>query len=205
MVPFSVIRIAEAQIAPAARCLIRAFFSDPFFTHIFPDPNGHLEALDVYFQASIRAGRLFEAVYTTTGASYGVAVWSAPSQALSPNQTAQVGLDRLPVFFGEAAYRRYQNMCDYLLALRNRDMPSPHWYLSILGVDPQHQGGGIGYALMQPVLAQADATGIPCYLETFKDDNLAFYRRCGFMPVVTDVEPESRLPFWTLRRDPQAV
>lgn len=201
----SVTRIAESQIVPAGRLLIKAFFDDPFFTYVFPDPNEHMEALDFYFQASIRAGRLFEAVYITSGAPQGVAVWGAPSQAFTPEQAAQVGLNRFPAFFGEAAYQRYQNMCIDLLALRNRDMPSPHWYLSILGVDPLHQGKGIGRALMQPVLDQADATGIPCYLETFKDNNLAFYRRCGFMPVVAGVEPESRLPFWTLRRDPQAV
>ena len=201
----SVTRIAESQIVPAGRLLIKAFFDDPFFTYVFPDPNEHMEALDFYFQASIRAGRLFEAVYTTSGAPQGVAVWGAPSQALTPGQAAQVGLNRFPAFFGEAAYQRYKHMCDYLMTLRNRDMPSPHWYLSILGVDPQHQGSGIGRVLMQPVLAEADATGVPCYLETFKDNNLAFYRRCGFTILFTGIEPDSRLPFWTLRRPSQAV
>jgi len=205
VVSFSVTRIPESQIVLAGRLLIKAFFDDPFFTYIFPDPNAHIEALDFYFQASIRAGRLFEAVYTTSGVPYGVAVWGTPSQALTPEQTAQAGLNRFPALFGEAAYQRYQRMCDYLMALRNRDMPSLHWYLSILGVDPEHQGKGIGHVLMQPVLTQADATGVPCYLETFKDDNLAFYRRCGFAILFTGVEPDSRLPFWTLRRTPQRL
>ena len=33
----------------------------------------------------------------------------------------------------------------------------PHWYLAIMGVDPQWQGKGIGSKLMQPALETLDA------------------------------------------------
>ena len=55
-----------------------------------------------------------------------------------------------------------------------------HWYLSLLGVDPPHQGGGIGWALLSSWLESVDRAGMPSYLETDREENLAFYGRAGF-------------------------
>ena len=58
--------------------------------------------------------------------------------------------------------------------------PHWHWYLVLLGVDPPRQGGGIGSALLAPVLARADEGKLPVYLETANPGNLAFYQKRGF-------------------------
>ena len=42
------------------------------------------------------------------------------------------------------------------------------------------QGRGVGSALLEPALARADGEGMPCYLETQKEENLSFYARHGF-------------------------
>ena len=75
---------------------------------------------------------------------------------------------------------------------------TPHWYLSSLGVRPEVRGRGLGRALLGELLARADADGRPCYLETDKPENLAFYEPAGFR-----VERESRIldvPIWHMRR-----
>lgn len=56
----------------------------------------------------------------------------------------------------------------------------PHWYLSLVGVDPPHQGQGIGRALLSSWLDSVDRTGMPSYLETDREQNLAFYGQAGF-------------------------
>ena len=56
----------------------------------------------------------------------------------------------------------------------------PHYYLSVLGTDPDQQGGGIGSALLAPVLDRCDADGVAAYLESSKESNVAFYARHGF-------------------------
>ena len=56
----------------------------------------------------------------------------------------------------------------------------PHWYLAVLGTDPSFQRTGAGTALLEPVLARVDAEGLPAYLETQKEANLAWYGRFGF-------------------------
>jgi len=42
----------------------------------------------------------------------------------------------------------------------------PHYYLSVLGVDPGSQGRGVGSALLAPGLGLCDREGVPAYLET---------------------------------------
>ena len=56
---------------------------------------------------------------------------------------------------------------------------------------------------MEPVLARADAAGIPCYLETQYGRNLSFYEKYGFEVVEEGVVPNSSLRFWSMLRTPQ--
>jgi ribosomal protein S18 acetylase RimI-like enzyme len=56
----------------------------------------------------------------------------------------------------------------------------PHWYLSVLGVDPPSQRGGLGSALLEAFLGRVDRDAAPAYLETDRTENLPFYQRVGF-------------------------
>jgi ribosomal protein S18 acetylase RimI-like enzyme len=56
----------------------------------------------------------------------------------------------------------------------------PHWYLSMLGVDPACQGRGYGSALLKAGLARCDADGLPAYLESSNPKNIPLYERFGF-------------------------
>jgi hypothetical protein len=59
----------------------------------------------------------------------------------------------------------------------------------------------LGSALLAPVLLQADQAGLSCYLETFEQKNLLFYQRHGFEIVFAQIEPESNVPFWMMKRE----
>ncbi len=71
----------------------------------------------------------------------------------------------------------------------------------MLGVDPERQGQGIGGQIIAPVLERADRDGLPCYLETMKERNVAFYQKHGFEVVVDDVF-KGELHYWTMKRPP---
>lgn len=79
----------------------------------------------------------------------------------------------------------------------------PHYYLFAIGVRPQHQGKGLGRALMEGPLARCDAERVPAYLESSKASNVPFYRSLGF-----EVTEELRLPLggpsmWPMWRMPK--
>jgi ribosomal protein S18 acetylase RimI-like enzyme len=148
--------------------------------------------------------RKYGEAYTTAGKIEGAALWLAPGNY--PESMVQMilsGLGLAPLRFGLGAFRRLMASQGHYERLHKRDVPSRHWYLPTLGVDPARQGQGIGGALLQPVLARADAEGLWCYLETEKEKNVPFYRRHGF-----EVAAEGDLPgdgphFWTMRRKAQ--
>ena len=78
---------------------------------------------------------------------------------------ARMGLIAAPRRLGIRGFARMLQVSTEWEHLQKLE-PSHHWYLMILGVVPADQGRGIGGALMQPVLEEADREGVPCYLET---------------------------------------
>jgi ribosomal protein S18 acetylase RimI-like enzyme len=56
----------------------------------------------------------------------------------------------------------------------------PHWYLPMIGVDPAHQGEGVGAALMTEALKAVDRDGLIAYLESSNPRNISLYQRYGF-------------------------
>ena len=75
----------------------------------------------------------------------------------------------------------------------------PHYYLAVLGTDPDEQGRGIGSALIQPVLETCDRDEVPAYLESSKERNIDFYARHGFRVTDELVLPDM-LPHDSFRR-----
>ena len=74
----------------------------------------------------------------------------------------------------------------------------PHWYLSLLGVEPSLQARGLGSELLRHWLSQVDREPAAIYLETDVESNCVFYEREGFA-----VENEIQLlgvPLWCMAR-----
>jgi len=56
----------------------------------------------------------------------------------------------------------------------------PHYYISVVAVDPASQGQGLGGLLMRFVSKLADEKGLMCYLEAAGEKNPAIYKRYGY-------------------------
>jgi GNAT superfamily N-acetyltransferase len=149
-----------------------AFASDPPARWVFPDAAPYLRDFPVFVRALGGAAIAHRTAYVNHDCS-GAALWLAPD----------VGPD-------EQALMRFIDDCvppdkqpDMLAVIDDmvRYHPDePHWYLPFVGVEPAHQGQGIGAVLLRPVLAECDAAGLPAYLESSNPKNLPFYRRLGF-------------------------
>lgn len=77
----------------------------------------------------------------------------------------------------------------------------PHVTVATVGVRPDHQGRGIATALIQSAFDIARALGVPVYLETSSESNVALYRRLGF-EVIGQVRVAQDGPFvWAMCHD----
>jgi ribosomal protein S18 acetylase RimI-like enzyme len=77
-----------------------------------------------------------------------------------------------------------------------------HWYLFILGTEQAVQGRGLGSALLAQVLARVDVDGMPVYLESSSERNLALYGRHGF-EVTSEVAIPGGPRVWPMWREPR--
>ena len=104
--------------------------------------------------------------------------------------------------FGEQGCASYDSIVDYMSERTRTVVGSDAWYLSIVAVAPQEQARGLGSHLLAPTLAEADAIGRPCYLETFNARSLRFYERVGFVTRAEFDEPTTRAQYTVMVRTP---
>jgi ribosomal protein S18 acetylase RimI-like enzyme len=77
-----------------------------------------------------------------------------------------------------------------------------HWYLFILGTEQAAQGRGLGSALLAQMLARVDTDGMPVYLESSNERNLALYGRYGF-ETTSQVAIPGGPRIWPMWREPR--
>jgi GNAT superfamily N-acetyltransferase len=77
--------------------------------------------------------------------------------------------------------------------------PEPLWILDHIGVDPRHQGLGVGAALIEFGLERARHEGVGAFLETGTERNVDYYRRFGFEVVAQGSVPGDGIPLWFMQ------
>jgi ribosomal protein S18 acetylase RimI-like enzyme len=199
------LRRAEAGDVPVlVRVLARAFDSDPFINWLVRQDERRSTRIEWAFEVMLR--RMSSELNETHTSSElgGAAVWRRPGE-LKLSFGQQLAL--LPAFaqgMGWGRVPRFLRMLQHMEGLHDRLVPEPHFYLFVLGVEPEQQGRGLGTRLLAPVLARCDAEGRRAYLETARADNIPFYVRQGFE--VADVVARPAWPkLWLMRREPGAA
>ena len=130
----------------------------------------------------------------------GAALWAPPGHAKLP--TSRV-LRYLPQLLGALGTRSVSALRALDSMERTHPHEPPHWYLGVLGTTPRLQRSGIGSSLLAPVLERCDAEGLPAYLESSKESNIAFYARFGF-EVTGEVRIATDGPtVWPMWREPR--
>jgi ribosomal protein S18 acetylase RimI-like enzyme len=197
------VRMRKDQNRPVGDVLGRAFETNPGFVWALPDASSRLRKLTWFMETATKIGDKYGEVYTTPEGVDGGAIWLPPGKTtLSLPQMLTGGFLSAPLRWGIGPFMRFMGVVSRFEHLHKEAMPGDHWYLFILGVDPPRQQQGIGSALIQPGLRKADESRLPCYLETDKTEDVAFYRKHGFDVLVTENFPKGGPTFWTMRRPP---
>lgn len=190
------------HVETAAAALTRAFANDPMFNWMFPDAGERSRALAalnrVPLAYALRYGR---AVQAHDGRA--VAIWIRPGQPISVTGMIRSGMLGMPFRLGFRAFGQFAQSNEAMGKLHKQYVPEPHWYLMIVGVDPDLQGRGLGSALIAEGLAPADDQQRVAYLETSDPRNVPFYRRFGFEVLESVPLGKDAPPGWAMRRDPR--
>jgi ribosomal protein S18 acetylase RimI-like enzyme len=196
--PGAVRQATAADTDAISRSLARAFEDDPVWQFLVTNPTHRLERCEVVFSTMLRVQHVAHGACYTDPARVGAAIWDPPGQwRMSPVQ-----LLRGTIGFVRGFRSDLVRALRTLSVVERRHPRTPHYYLAILGTDPDHQGKGIGSALLGPVLSDCDTDGMGAYLESSKESNIPFYRRHGF-EVTGEIELPGGPMIWPMWRDPR--
>jgi GNAT superfamily N-acetyltransferase len=197
----SVRQLAEGEIGTAAATLGRAFLNEPLMVFAIPDLHTRRRLFRSYFSPGVRLALELGEVWCTDDLS-AVACWRRPgSGAPTAELLAAAGVHDQPVSIGAKAAERADPVYAHLAARQEQlGVPPDHWYLSMVGVEPDWQGRGLGSAVLRPVLDRARDAHEPVFLETLVPRNVGFYEKNGFEAIDHGVEPSSGLAYWLFLR-----
>ena len=196
-VPTHTVRKAQSvDVGALATTLTRAFDDDPLTMWLFPNDADRRRKLPRFFRSLLRAALPFGEVYTADDA-HCAAIWNPPG-------TFPLGWltnARLGIATTRLVGRRISVCARGLLYFDTHHPKERHWYLQMLGTDPERQGRGVGSAIMAPVLERCDRQGERVYLESSKERNIPFYLRHGFV-VTSEIQVPRGPVVWAMWRNP---
>jgi ribosomal protein S18 acetylase RimI-like enzyme len=195
----SVRRASERDIPALAAMLARAFLDDPVASWAWRPDELRLGALERFQAVRLRQLIADDEIWTTDDLTC-AALWAPPGHwHMTLRETAML----VPCFLRPRLFVRMP-----LVALgwekleRAHPRKPPHFYLAVLGTEPEAQGRGLGSAVLGAVLRQCDEDQVGAYLESSKERNIDFYARHGFQ-VVGELRLLRGPTMWKMWRDPR--
>jgi len=189
----SITPLGTDDLPQAVDILARAFHDDPVLNWISRDPD----FLRRFFELTLP-------VFLPQGLTYmdsqgrGAASWLAPDTTLAwPFTPTNIW----KAFRVGGLGGLFRFAVSGMKTARNHPR-EPHYYLFAIGAVPEHQGCGIGSALISHMLRRCDDEQMPAYLENSKEANLAFYQGHGFRVLERIRFSRSAPQVWLMWRDP---
>lgn len=160
------------EIPQTVSTIVAAFITDPIARFAWLSPHDYLQGMPMATHEF--AGGGFESGSAYVSSDFrGAALWLPPG--VHPNGEA---LEQ--VFRDTAEVERLDDLLGTFEKMDQCHPEEPHWYLPLVGVEPNAQGSGIGGALMRHAVARCDQDRALAYLESSNPRNISLYERHGF-------------------------
>jgi len=194
-------RLDKLHVKPATEVLVKAFMKYPFIQYYFPDELKREKVARYFLSSGVYTGIRYGEAYATSPNLEGIAIWllsdnypiSFINMLRAVPLSAIFGLGRLGGF-------KMRRIGEHVDAVHRRLAPFKHWFLEIIGVDPEFQGKGYAGKLLSPMLSRIDEEGLPCYLDTEKEANVRLYEHFGFEVIDKSDIPGTDLTCWAMLR-----
>lgn len=170
---------APADVPETARMLARAFLDDPAFTYELPHQPSRERRLVRYFATLLKREALrlgATEVALLEGKIVGATIWRPPNTWQPP---IAVQIAALPGYISCFQGRSLRALHTESVMFKEHPREE-HWYLHVIGTEPDWQGRGVGAALLRSRLERCDREGLPAYLESSKVTNVPLYEHFGF-------------------------
>jgi GNAT superfamily N-acetyltransferase len=173
--------VTEFEASRVTDVISDAFLDDPTWSWAFPDPAARRQ----WWALCVREALRYPWTFKTEGYE-AMSVWIPPDGTeLSPE--AERGV---PAQLTDLVGPRTADVGELLERFgRAHPRHEPHYYLSLLGIAPEHRGRGLGMALLHENLARIDAEHMPAYLESSNPTNNPRYEAAGFAAVTSFQAP----------------
>lgn len=194
-------RSAERDVA--ATVLADAFADDPMMGWLAGRDRDPARRLNHLFSHSLRVAldrpdHLVDVV-DDSGGPQAVALWYEVDGCATSTRDVVKMVPAAVRTFGVRLPRALQ-----VLSMIERVHPAaPHRHLAFIGVQPAAQGRGFGGALLEAMVEDCDARGVPAYLESSSPRNEALYARYGFVSQGPIPVPDAAPTITAMWREPR--
>ena len=179
--------------------LARAFWDDPLTSHLLPDETTRGTKLPRMMGLLIKLGSAHGSCFMTSGCE-AATLWRPPYKWHMPLWQYVTNAGDLLAVFGANAFGVMATMDE----IEKHHPKMPHWYLQVIGTEPDKQGKGFGSLIMREQLRKADAARLPCYLESSKTSNIPIYQSFGFQQTGESKVPKGGPTIFPMWRPVQA-
>ena len=181
-----------------AAVLTRAFYDDPYYGYIMPNRNKSREQLHWWMKLLLKYTLKYGDIYYTDDHK-AIAMWLGPEKpVVSDIKILSMGLILYPFKIGLRNFMRLLDI-DGQWKKEHKKLDKRHYYLMVIGVEPEFQQKGIGSRLMQVGLKKADDEKLECFLETVTPEDLRFYEKHNFKVIHNKAFAENQ-QFWIMKR-----
>jgi GNAT superfamily N-acetyltransferase len=181
----------------AVRTAVRAFADDPLVCWFFGE---RYEVCAERFFATLFDMRVADGEVWVTDDAVSEAQWNPPGGLRGPESARDaLWMAAADEVFGPEVMQRFMTWGGISGPLTP---PQPYWYLGILATHPDWQRQGLAREVLRPVGARADEEGLPMYLETATESDVAYYTRLGFAVLHEIDMPDGGPHAWLMWREP---
>ena len=132
-----IITLKKQQLKQAAGVLTRSFFDDPLYLYWYPDSEERRRRAPETFLSALQYARRYGLNRTISLNLEGIAVWYRPEYVdMTFRRMLLSGSFRYAFGFGYGAMRKMVHHGRHINEMHHLDVPFPHWYLQIIGIEP---------------------------------------------------------------------